>query len=118
MLPPPRVSRFFFAATGLALAFALVACGATRARRGAPEESGFLRDYSQRKHNPDYPAAEVYVNPDAVWSRYDAIEIDSVTLWVSKEEGVLKEQERQMLARFHPGTMARPRSPSSSSWRR
>lgn len=84
---------------GLALivGFAILAgCAATRGR-GEIRESGFLGDYSRLEPNPNYPAQEVYINPRAVWPRYDSIKLDSVTLWVNEETGQLTEEERQML---------------------
>ncbi len=74
-------------------------CAATRGRSSVPEQSGFLGDYSQLRENKDYPAALVYVNPSAQWSRYNAIELDSVTLWASQADGdKMSGQEKQMLA--------------------
>jgi len=74
-------------------------CAATRGRRAAPEPSGFLGDYSQLRENKDYPAALVYVNPNVQWSRYNSIELDSVTLWASQAEGGrISDKEKQMLA--------------------
>jgi hypothetical protein len=83
----------------LAIACALPAlgCGAVRGRRGAPEESGFLRDYSQLEEREGHEAQLVYVNPRADWSRYAAVEIDSVTLWASQENVKLSKQDQQML---------------------
>jgi hypothetical protein len=53
-----------------------------RQRRGEPTHSGFLRDYSQLQHQEGYAAQEVYINPQAAWSKYNAIYIDSVALWI------------------------------------
>jgi hypothetical protein len=72
-------------------------CGAVRGVRGKPQERGFLRDYSQLKKREGYEAQLVYVNPKAAWTSYDAILIDSVTLWVTKDTGRLSDEERQML---------------------
>jgi len=81
----------------LALACAVVACAATRGRRGDAPESGFLRDYSQLESSEDWPAQEVYFNPNAQWSRYDSIQLDSVTLWADEDTGKLKAKDGQML---------------------
>lgn len=85
----------------LALSAAVIAssfgCAATRARREKPELSGFLGDYSQLEKREGFPAALVYIDPDAQWSRYDSIVLDSVTLWASKETADLTEEEKQML---------------------
>src|SRR6185295_8392093 len=72
-------------------------CAATRGRRGAPEESGFLRDYSQLAENPDYPASRVYLRPGVAWSGYNAIQLDSVGLWVTEETASLSPEDQQML---------------------
>lgn len=71
-------------------------CTATRGRRGEPEESGFLRDYSQLQKSPDYPAALVYVRPGVQWSRYNSVQLESVGLWGS-ETTTLSAEDRQML---------------------
>ena len=60
-------------------------CGILRPTRGrwmeeAPR-SGFLRDYSQLEPHDDYPAQEIYIAPDAEWSKYNAVYIESVSLW-------------------------------------
>jgi hypothetical protein len=71
------------------LGIALVDCAAVRGRRAAPEPSGFLGDYSQLAEREGYEAQLIYVDPVAPWPAYEAIEIDSVTLWVSEETGPL-----------------------------
>jgi Protein of unknown function (DUF3313) len=75
----------------------LTGCGATRGRRGVSEHGGFLGDYSQLQPQEGYEAQEVYVNPSAVWSRYRAIELDSVSLWATEDTAKLSAQDRQML---------------------
>lgn len=70
-------------------------CNAVRSRRKAPKEVGFLGDYSRLKANPDFPAKLVYINPEAAWTSYNAIEIDSVTLWRTGQTGHLSEEVRQ-----------------------
>lgn len=81
----------------VAVVLVVNACAATRERRGTPEEAGFLGDYSQLQKNEKYPAALVYVNPAAQWSRYNAIDLDSVTMWATKETSALSEEDKQML---------------------
>ena len=80
MSPRRPIVRALALATLLAAVVALVACAASRERRGTPEASGFLRNYDQLKPNENFPAAEVYVNPRAQWSSYDSVQIDSVGL--------------------------------------
>ena len=93
---PLRTSTTLLLVVALCVTF--VACTATRGLRGKPAPSGFLGDYSQLEKNPEYPAAEVYVNPDADWMSYSAIILDSVTLWVKGQEGTrLTPEEKQML---------------------
>jgi hypothetical protein len=85
-------------ALALALLIAIaLGCAAVRGRRGAPEHSGFLGDYSSLAPREGFEAQEVYINPRAEWARYDAIHLDSVTLWASEQSAKLEEEERQML---------------------
>jgi len=72
-------------------------CTATRGRRGTPEESGFLGDYSMLQKNPDYPASLIYVRPGVQWSRYNAVQLDSVGLWVNEATQGISPEDRQML---------------------
>jgi hypothetical protein len=99
MIRSPRaaISHVLISMGLLALACAVVACAATRGRRGDAPESGFLRDYSQLHSSKDWPAQEVYFNPNAQWSRYQSIELDSVTLWADEDTGKLSAENRQML---------------------
>jgi len=79
------------------LCIAFVGCVGVRARRGKPQQSGFLGDYSKLEHREGFPAQEVWINPDAVWSKYDSVQLESVTMWVNKETGALTDEEKQML---------------------
>ena len=100
MIRPPRttISRFLLTMGLLALAFAVVACSASRGRRrGEAPESGFLRDYSQLEHLENWPAREAYFNPNAQWARYDSVHIDSVTLWADEKIDKLSAEDQQML---------------------
>ncbi len=89
---------------GLVLAVLMVAslvvsgCTPTRARRGTPEETGFLGDYTQLQHLEGYPAALVYIKPGVQWSRYNAVQLDSVTLWTDASTSGLSAQDQQMLS--------------------
>jgi hypothetical protein len=78
---------------GLALS---VGCSPLRQRREAVEPSGFLRDYSQLQKNDEYPAYLIYIKPRANWSKYNAIMIDSVSLWGASDK--LSNEDRQMIA--------------------
>lgn len=82
------------------LALALVAalgCAAVRGRRGEPELTGFLGDYSRLEPIGEIEGQLAYVRPDAEWERYDAIELDSVTLWASDANVRLTSEDQQML---------------------
>jgi hypothetical protein len=81
----------------LAIVVAAAACGGLRARHGTPRRSGFLGDYAELQHLEGYDAQLLYINPSAVWSRYDAVHIDSVTLWANVETGRLSDHEKQHL---------------------
>ena len=63
-----------------------ISCGGVRARRGAPEESGFLRDYSMLKPDSEIPVRLGWKNPDVVWSNFDSVWVSSVTLWANEEK--------------------------------
>lgn len=73
------------------------ACTPTRARRGEPYESGFLSDYSQLQKVEGYPAARVYIRPGVQWSSYNAVQLDSVTLWTDANTAALSPEDQQML---------------------
>jgi hypothetical protein len=68
-----------------------------RQRRGDVEHSGFLRDYSQLAPRQGFEAKEVYVNPDSAWETYDAVHIESATLWISDPAKQPSKQDEQML---------------------
>jgi hypothetical protein len=80
----------------LVMGLLVAGCAATRGRRGTPEESGFLGDYSQLQKNADYPASLVYVRPGVQWSRYNSIQLESVGLWGSDTTSI-SAADRQML---------------------
>jgi len=79
-----------------ALSIMVAGCAPTRELRGTPEESGFLGDYSQLQKNPDYPAALVYFNPEAQWSRYNSIQIDSAGLWLKEGTDISPEDQKKL----------------------
>jgi hypothetical protein len=96
--PRTTISRFLFTMALLALAFAVVSCAASRGRRkGEVPESGFLGDYSQIEKLEDWPARKAYFNPNAQWSRYKSVHIDSVTLWADEDNDKLSAEDQQML---------------------
>lgn len=69
-----------------------------RQRRGAPEHAGFLGDYSQLRHQEGYAAQEVYINPRAAWSTYNAVYIDSVALWIKDPSKAPSKEDGEMLS--------------------
>ncbi len=73
------------------------ACTPTRARRGTPEESGFLGDYSELQKVEGYPAARIYIRPGVQWARYNAIQLDSVGLYTDASTASLSPEDQQML---------------------
>ncbi len=76
----------------------VIGCAATRGRHfTAPEQSGFLGDYSQIKENPEFPAAAVYVKPDVPWSQYNSIQLESAGLWLSDSTKNIGPEEQQHL---------------------
>ena len=95
-MPNPRSPHLIVASIAVTLLLVLVACTATRARRGAPQKSGFLGDYSQLEKRDGYPMSLVYINPDVDFTLYDSISIDSVTLWVTEETSARPEEKRKL----------------------
>ncbi len=88
------------ALTLAAVALSSTGCGIIRPlrqRRGEAEHGGFLGDYSQLKPQEGYAAKEVYINPNAAWSHYNAVFIDSVTLWVNDPSKQPSKEDEQML---------------------
>ncbi len=77
----------------------LPGCATTRQTRSA-EVSGFLRDYSMLRAGEGDEAQLVYVDASARWSNYEAVTLDSVTLWQSEETGQLPREQAQQLTDF------------------
>jgi hypothetical protein len=96
-----RMARVVIIALTLGgIALSSAGCGVVRPlreRRGEPEHAGFLKDYSQLQPQEGYQAQEVYVNPQAAWSKYNAIFIDSVTLWMADPSKAPSKDDEQML---------------------
>jgi hypothetical protein len=68
-----------------------------RGRRGAAEHAGFLGDYSQLAKREGYAAQDVYVKDDAAWSKYDAIYIESVSIWITDESKQPKPEDQKRI---------------------
>jgi len=77
----------------------MAACRTTRQTRSV-EPSGFLGDYSQLVKGEKDQAQLVYLNPDARFSKYKAIMIDSVTLWESSANSKLSPEDQRMVTGF------------------
>jgi hypothetical protein len=80
----------------VALLIGVGACAKTRQTRST-ETRGFMGDYSQLGEDESGRAALVYVNPDADWSKYEAVMIDSVTVWHDTEDAKISDEDAQML---------------------
>ena len=97
---PQRARRAVAAVALVTFTLTAVACSGTRGRRSAPEESGFLRDYSQLTEREGAAAKLSYLNPRAEWSSYDAIWVESVTMWANDETSKVEPEDQQMLIDF------------------
>jgi len=76
----------------------LSGCAATRARRGEPEVSSFLGDYSRLEPNPAIPAALSYVRPGVQWSRFKAIYLQSAALYLTESARQPSAEDQERLA--------------------
>jgi hypothetical protein len=91
-----RISHALLATSLVALLLGLGACAKTRQTRST-ETRGFMGDYSQLSEDESGRVALVYVKPDADWRKYDAIMIDSVTVWHDTEDSKISDEDAQML---------------------
>ena len=94
-----RIDRFVLAGSAVLLGASLLlaGCAATRQSRGEVKGSGFLHDYSILEAGGDDQARLRYVDSAADFSRYQAVEVDSVTLWSGPELAKLKPEEKRAL---------------------
>jgi hypothetical protein len=74
-----------------------LACAPTRQPRGEVATSGFLRDYSILQAGGEDQAKLRYVDSSADFSRYQAVIVDSVTLWSGPELAKLEPDEKRAL---------------------
>jgi hypothetical protein len=90
-----------FAIALVACAVVASGCGILRPTRGRHFEeaphSGFLRDYSQLAPHEGFPAQEIYLNPDAQWSQFNAVHIESVSLWITDESKAPSPEDQKRL---------------------
>jgi len=86
----PQKHRFFRIIIVLILTAQCMACSTTKQARTV-DKSGFLGNYSNlRKGIGDEPLL-LYDNPKADCKKYDAVLIDTVTLWAKDDKSSLKE---------------------------
>jgi uncharacterized protein DUF3313 len=101
MAPSRHYGRLILVTLTLAgVALSSTGCGIIkplRQRRGEAEHSGFLKDYSQLQPQEGYAAKEVYIDANAAWSNYNAVFIDSVTLWINDPSKQPSPEDAQML---------------------
>ena len=74
-------------------------CSTTRQTRSV-ETSGFLGDYSQLEEGKRGQAQLVYVNPRADFSRYDAVLLDSVSVWQAEGSKPISDEDAQVLTDY------------------
>jgi Protein of unknown function (DUF3313) len=75
----------------------LASCAPTRQPRGEVTTSGFLKDYSILEPGKDDQAKLRYVNPHADFSQYQAVIVDSVTMWSGPKLSKLDPKVKQAL---------------------
>jgi len=95
-----RIFRAFVAMAFVAAAAMLAACATTRQSRGIGEASGFLGDYSDLREGREDEPQLTFIRPDVNWADYDAIHIDSVTLWRDKRTDDVPQEEQQILTDY------------------
>ena len=80
-----RIAQIALGLGVVAVAGATASCVKAPERWGYVRESGFLGGYSTLAPAAGFDHAEIDLNPDAEWLRYDAIWIESVTLWLEPQ---------------------------------
>jgi hypothetical protein len=81
----------------LGAALLLAGCAATRQSRQEVKGSGFMQDYSILEAGGEDQAKLRYVAKDADFSRYQAVVVDSVSLWSGPGLAKLKPEEKRAL---------------------
>jgi hypothetical protein len=89
-----RTNRLLFLV--LCIGF-VVGCAATRQSREVGKESGFLSDYSILEKGGNDQAQLRYVDERADFPRYQAVRVESVTLWSGPELSKLDPKDKQVL---------------------
>jgi hypothetical protein len=80
----------------LALALCIAACATTRRTRGVAPH-GFLGNYADLEQGTKGEAQLVYFDEGADWAGYNAIVLDSVTVWHHSDAAKLPEKDQQRL---------------------
>jgi hypothetical protein len=93
---PTGISGILLATSLIVLMLGAGACATSRQTRSV-ETHGFLGDYSQLREGKGKEAQRIYINPNANWRDYDAVMIDSVTLWHTAKTSKLSAEDAQML---------------------
>lgn len=88
------------AAALVALLCVLASCATTRRVQDVPEPSGFLGDYSQLREGKGKEAQLLYINRQVDWYSYNALMIDSVTLWTNDKATKLSDEDAQQLTDY------------------
>ena len=83
-----------------ALMLAIAACATTRQSRGEGSASGFLGNYSDLKEGGKDEPQLIYIDSSTNWSQYNAIHIDSVSLWRDKKTDDVPEEDQQRLTDY------------------
>ena len=90
------IRRVALAGVLLALAISIAACSTPRRTRGVATH-GFLGGYSDFEQAGEDEAQRVYFRTDFNWAGYNAIVLDSVTLWHASAPEKISEKDQQKL---------------------
>ena len=92
-----RFSRFVTVLAVLTLLISTIGgCSLTRHSQSA-DKSGFLGNYDELKKDDSDDALLTYHNPDAKWSHYTKVKLDSVSIWQDQKTSELSAKEQQAL---------------------
>jgi len=83
----------------VAILVSLTGCQTTRQTRSV-EITGFLGDYSQLRDGGWGEAQLLYIDESADFSRYDAVWIESVEIWVSERTEKLSKEDAQQITDY------------------
>jgi len=81
---------------------ALAACAVTeQSKPDTVQQTGFLKDYSQLQPGTKDQALLVYINPNARWSQYTKVLIESVTFWGDSSSKVSVQDQQQLCSYYY-----------------